>query len=246
MILVYDLETSGFTNSRLLELGLLLLDEHNGWRTVMELSIIVKPDGWKIEQGAIDVHGITQEHAETVGLPLEMALSLFTKFRQLASLVVCHNLSHDYRIMDGELGRMKWPRLGDTESKFFCTMLSTVDICRIPNTNGKRGFKWPKLVEAYRHFFHKDFPNAHTALGDARPTAEIFRELVRLGLVPNFQAPLEQAPYVNLDIIQKARAKLLALSGWAAVPPPPPPITSVAHAFPAPPPPPQSAFDNPF
>jgi DNA polymerase III epsilon subunit-like protein len=42
-------------------------------------------------------------------------------------------------------------------------------------------FKWPKLTEAYRHCYDRDFDGAHDALADVRATADVFRWLVSKG-----------------------------------------------------------------
>ena len=41
-------------------------------------------------------------------------------------------------------------------------------------------YKWPKLIELYRHFFGRDFEGQHDALDDIRATRDCFWEMVRL------------------------------------------------------------------
>ena len=36
----------------------------------------------------------------------------------------------------------------------------------IAKKNGQKGYKWPKLSEAYQYFFNEAFVDAHDALGD--------------------------------------------------------------------------------
>ena len=47
------------------------------------LNLIIRPDGWDIEEGTIDVHGITPEHAERAGIPEPVALAAFFSARRL-------------------------------------------------------------------------------------------------------------------------------------------------------------------
>ena len=50
----------------------------------------------------------------------------------------------------------------------YCTMNEMTDVCKLPGKFAGK-YKWPKLQEAYRHAFGKDFDGAHDALADASP-----------------------------------------------------------------------------
>jgi DNA polymerase III subunit epsilon len=52
-------------------------------------------------------------------------------------------------------------------------MQDMTDICCLPSPWGK-GYKWPKLHEAHRHCFGKEFEDAHDALADVRACAKVF------------------------------------------------------------------------
>ena len=57
----------------------------------------------------------------------------------------------------------------------FCTMLNTVEIVKIP---GRKGYKWPKLDEAYRILVDPDgFEGAHDALADVKACRKVFYNL---------------------------------------------------------------------
>lgn len=62
----------------------------------------------------------------------------------------------------------------------FCTMLVSRPICEIPYPSGRGGYKWPKLEEAYRHFFDEELVGAHDAMVDVRACKRIYFELRRL------------------------------------------------------------------
>jgi DNA polymerase III epsilon subunit-like protein len=55
-------------------------------------------------------------------------------------------------------------------------MRSSTDIIKLPKARGA-GYKWPKLTEAYRHFFGVDFADAHRAISDSRACKEIYFHL---------------------------------------------------------------------
>jgi DNA polymerase-3 subunit epsilon len=140
---------------------------------------LVQPDGWMIDPGAQAVHGITPARAQAQGVPIAQAVAQFDELLTKADLAVAHNVRFDRLLMDSEylrLGRRAdWPAT-------FCTMQACTDIVRLPGYRGN--YKWPKLDEAFRHFFHRPPAGAHDALADVRACMAIFEELVRRGVAP--------------------------------------------------------------
>jgi DNA polymerase III epsilon subunit-like protein len=67
--------------------------EHNGTLVKKGYSI-VKPDGWIIEQGSINVHGITEEKAYAEGRDLYEVLSELKERRKLRLLKVYSKANH--------------------------------------------------------------------------------------------------------------------------------------------------------
>ena len=64
-----------------------------------------------------------------------------------------------------------------------CPMRVATPICKLP---GRRGFKWPSVEEAWRHFFPDEpYIEAHRGLDDAMHEARIVYELVKLGHIGN-------------------------------------------------------------
>ncbi len=43
---------------------------------------------------------------------------------------------------------------------------------QIPGEYG--AYKWPQLQEAYKHFFNKEFDNAHDALADVTACKDVY------------------------------------------------------------------------
>jgi DNA polymerase III epsilon subunit-like protein len=66
-------------------------------------------------------------------------------------------------------------------------MRPLINVCKLPKPNGRGGFKFPKLVEAYKHLFGADMEGAHGALGDARGCARIFQHMVRNNMLTEAQ-----------------------------------------------------------
>jgi hypothetical protein len=66
-----------------------------------------------------------------------------------------------------------------------------VNICKLPSKYPGE-YKWPRLIEAYRHAFGKDFTGAHDALADVRACKEIYFWLkVQTPVIPPaYKAPV--------------------------------------------------------
>jgi DNA polymerase-3 subunit epsilon len=193
MITFFDTETTGLVKwdvedthpdqPRMVSLGLVLTDDDG--REIFSLGCIIKPEGFEIPEKAASIHGITTEMANHFGLPSKMVLGFFLMCASQSHTCVAHNYKFDRTILNRELFLMtqkinqEYSPLPD--SKSFCTMLAIMNVCRIPGTSKGRGFKWPKLEEAYRFLFNREMEGAHNAMCDVRATKEIFFEGVRQG-----------------------------------------------------------------
>lgn len=192
MILFYDTETTGITNFRLpvdhpsqphiVQLGALLCLDDAECTVVKQYSAIVKPDGWYVQTDAQNVHGISTDYAFKFGEPIRGVMTHFAALFVGVERLIGHNIEFDIRMALREVYC-----LDDFDASFisaplpFCTMRSMTPICRLQHPRNPRGFKWPKLIEAYRFMFDRDFDNAHTALGDVYACRDIFVEGRRRG-----------------------------------------------------------------
>lgn len=183
MKLFFDTETTGKANFKsthtddkqphIVQIGALLTT--NAGEEVSSMDVIIKPEGWTISEEASDIHGITTEFAEHAGVPLESALYMFQCLVDRADQVIAHNISFDYLILCAAFHRISkspvWPAK-------FCTMEATTNICKLP-AKWPGAYKWPKLTEAYFHFFGKHVENAHSAIVDVRACKEIYFALFK-------------------------------------------------------------------
>jgi DNA polymerase-3 subunit epsilon len=175
--LFFDTETTGTVDfrsppdaphqPRLVQLAALLVSDDG--REISALKVIVRPQGFEIPDSASAVHGITTKAAAQTGVPLLHAVAVFCALARVADQYVCHNLDFDLSVMQGESLRIitEFPI-----RSYFCTMKAMTDVCQLPG--GPRGFKWPKLIEAYRHAFGKDFDGARDAMADVRACRDVF------------------------------------------------------------------------
>lgn len=158
-ILFIDTETTGMLNfnapaedpsqPRMVQLAAILND--SGGNRMAELCCLIKPDGWTIPPAVQAIHGITTEQCDQFGMFAGQALSMVGRMIDCAT----------------------WPAEIFEGKPKFCTMLKSTDICKIPSPRG-RGFKWPKLEEAYLHFLKTELKDAHDAMHDVRACEAIY------------------------------------------------------------------------
>lgn len=189
-VLFFDTETTGIPlngvdiedprQPRIVQLAAELADDDGN---VMEtLSAIIKPDGFdSIPAGAQKAHGISIERCHDEGRPMKDVLEEFNSMKDRARSRAAYNISFDKRLL---LREAKYHRIEHDSSKFdqssYCVMRMVTPIVKMAPTEKmvKCGYggknKPPKLIEAYRFFFDREFEGAHDALNDVRATREIF------------------------------------------------------------------------
>jgi DNA polymerase III subunit epsilon len=199
-ILFFDCETNGlpikyngsYTDvdnwPRVIQLAYVLTDEHAN--VLKERSFLIKPDGWVVPTEKFWIeNGHSTERCEEEGWPIVEVLDDFMSAKQEADLLVAHNLNFDHRIVWAEFIRAGMePRSGMLK---ICTMQSSTTYCKLPQANGRGGFKWPKLEELHRSLFACDFDGAHDAMADIQATVKCFFTLVTLGVI---KLPVLQLP----------------------------------------------------
>lgn len=147
-------------------------------QTIQSMDVIIKPVDWVIEQGTIDLHGITNEYARAVGISEEAAVDMLIEMHKTVTCGrIAYNEPFDMRIIRIAQMRYNWTgrecdewKNGERE----CVMRMATPICKIPKLNGKAGINFPKLQEAYKHFFDADMPGAHSAGGDVDATIAVY------------------------------------------------------------------------
>lgn len=195
LIMVYDTETTGVKDFKaawnaehqpnLLQLGYKVYDRKR--EVIFEIGHLVDTTGFKewrgIEPGAQAVHGISEDSVKMYGSDPDKSMKAFNYWAEKSFLFVAHNEQFDNGIMQCFAYRAGWnPDVFQGKPKY-CTMMTSTNICKIPSPNGRGGYKWPKLNEAYPFFFDgAQFKGAHNALADVNPTGEIFWEHIDRGL----------------------------------------------------------------
>lgn len=168
-----------------------------------EYSQLVLPIGWKnkddspmleMPQGAFEVHGLSMAYLTEHGEPVRHALDRYEAAIKAGRTLIGYNQQHDGRQIRAELRHAGRDDLFE-QTPNICAMRSINENYREPDLpNGKRGKckvkklnglgGFPRLIDAAAHF-GIDYPEdrRHSALEDARVTAELARELDLRGLL---------------------------------------------------------------
>ncbi len=209
MYLIFDTETTGLPQNfnaplsdsdnwpRMVQIAWQLHDE-NG-ELIENQDYIIKPEGYDIPFNATRIHGISTKMAQEQGRDLQEVLEEFTEVLKKTKVVAGHNIDFDYKIVGAELFRKgKENTLEKTPSAD--TMELGTDFCQL--SGGKNGrYKSPKLEELYEKLYGKKFDEAHNAAADVNATAQVFFEMMRIGIIPaeNLKISQEQLEaYQNL------------------------------------------------
>jgi len=183
MDLIYDTETTGFPNFKapssapdqphLVQLACVMADgdyiEHT-WSTIVKCPVPVDP-------GAFAVHGIDQLTSQEEGMELSSALDIFESLLEKADRVIAHNTNFDTKIMKIAFAKAGIDPIVLMRKKRFCTMFTLTNHLKLPSPSG-RGYKWPKLIEAYTALVDSEgFQNAHQADADALACFKILRAI---------------------------------------------------------------------
>lgn len=185
--LFFDTETTGkwdfsldHTHPKqpeLIQIGAILRDDNGINRA--EIDAIVFTES-KIDESAYEKHGISLELAEKTGISLKAASLLFEDLIHISDRIVGHNIDFDIKIMKRALWKSELDYTVFDEKDRYCTMKLSTDVLRLPS---KKGFKWPKLEEAYKYFTNEDIINAHNAIVDVRACIKVYDGLKALNII---------------------------------------------------------------
>lgn len=186
LILCFDTETTGLPEGRYISIY-----ETEKWPHIVQLSFMIYDTDKKevvkeydeiikigenveLTPKSVEIHGITREMIEKRGIPITEALYAFKCALQMSDCSMGHNLSFDKRLLIVESIRNKGFDSTDDSivqlhfSREFCTMLNSVDVCKIKRVrkNGTTYYKYPTLLELHEHLFQVKPHNAHNSKVD--------------------------------------------------------------------------------
>ena len=192
-ILVFDTETTGLPERNasfydtekwpyIVQLSYILYDTES--KMVLDIcdNIIKIPNNITISKASENIHKISNDLSREKGIDINQALNQFNDTVINSDLIIGHNINFDKNMIIVETIRNKYKRIFNTGQKFYCTMKNSVNVCKIINPNLKSStkisYKYPKLIELYRHYFNNESNeeklNLHNSLFDTIITLQCY------------------------------------------------------------------------
>lgn len=178
-ILIVDIETTNFLNKggRIVEVGIVELDLDSGEKRVL-FDEVCHEDGITRDEcdtaWIIKNSNLTTEEIRTSKNLKILAKQINRILFNYPLGVTAYNSAFDFGFLEsrGFVFQKKLP----------CPMLLSTNICRIPNRNGYKGFKWPNVMEAYKFFLpESNYIELHRGADDAFHEADIVLALYKMG-----------------------------------------------------------------
>ena len=178
-ILIIDIETTGFMpEGKIVEIGAVSLDVETGDITEV-FSELCKPEGitvgevmgsWIIQNGYINPSELK------LARPLKSVCADFQAAIDGQEWVgaTAFNRAFDFPFLEREGIRLP--------EKLGCPMLLSTDVCKLPSKNGKAGYKWPKVEEAWSFLVGTPYTELHRGCDDAKHEAVIVWKLIGMGV----------------------------------------------------------------
>lgn len=180
-ILVLDIETTGFLKQggSIVEIGIVDLDLDTGkieevFSSLLRETILTakhrdEPFGWIFKNSNLTVEEVRNAP------PSKYIYDHVQKILDAYHLgCTAYNKNFDFGFL-----RNRGLRINDLP----CPMILSTPICKIPNRNGRGGYKWPKVEEAYNFFFPgNNYTEQHRGPDDAKHEAQIVYALYKMGV----------------------------------------------------------------
>jgi DNA polymerase III epsilon subunit-like protein len=205
-ILVFDTETTGLPNSKIIN-----PDTLNFWPHIVQFSYVIYDINLNdivethdsiinvkdiiIPEETIKIHGITKDISNKKGVAIELVLNEFFYHLCNVDLLVGHNVSFDINMVKVELLRMIYENKLISEKEIntcnynlhyltnfkniCCTLKDSIDVCNIKAIDrfGKEYIKFPKLIELHEKLFESTPNNLHNSFNDILVTLRCFMKL---------------------------------------------------------------------
>tara|TARA_B110000858_G_C17808925_1_gene479785 strand:- start:8008 stop:8673 length:666 start_codon:yes stop_codon:yes gene_type:complete len=199
-VLVFDTETTGLPKRNekgrspsiydskswphIIQLSYILYETESNKILINHDHVIRLDDDVEISEKSIEMHGISRQMSKRKGIEIEEALELFHICMMNSDMIIAHNIAFDRQMILVECIRNKrsGPFKFKSPEQFFCTMKSTVDLCKIEaisKKNGEKYFKYPTLTELHYHLFGSNPQNTHNSLVDILICLRCFVFLVK-------------------------------------------------------------------
>lgn len=176
-ILILDIETTNFLQKggKIVEVGIVELDLSNGNREIIFDSVCWEhgltekevDESWILQNSDLTKEAIrTSQNLKKLQPKIQEILNKYPNG------ATAFNNAFDFGFLENR--GFTFPK------KLPCPMKLSTDICKIQTP---RGYKWPKVEEAHKHFFGDvGYVEKHRGADDAFYEAEIVYELYKMGV----------------------------------------------------------------
>lgn len=175
-LLFYDTETTGFPlckkpsdhedQPHLVQLAAIVVNAKTR-EVTQSIDLIIKPDGWEIPKKVVKIHGITTQHAMSVGMEEDFAvLSLIALWNVRKR--IAYNESFDAHIIKIAIMRTNCSRVRQRwiNSESECSMWLAKKAMGLS--------KKPSLSKAYEYYTGNKLENAHSAMSDTLACKDVY------------------------------------------------------------------------
>lgn len=180
-ILIIDIETTGLSSSKdvILEVGATEIDfEKKEFKIVFDKSIEHPKEYEEKIRGSwiAENSNILENYFERARPKKEVFDELQELLNQYPDGATAFNNQFDFRFLITE--GIIFPK------KLACLMILSTNFCKFPHTIvGRKGYKWPKVEEAFKHLFpDSDYVEQHRGADDSYHEAKIAFKLYELGI----------------------------------------------------------------
>ena len=187
-ILVFDTETTGLPEKGnpsfydtwkwpfIIQISYIYYDTDTNIVLGISDNIINLSEEVEITRESENIHKISKEISKSHGKNIIDVLKEFKLFVDDCDMIIGHNINFDKNIVIVESIRNNIERIFVDNSKFYCTMKNSKDICKIEKVNrfGNIYYKYPKLIELYKHYFETEPDGLHNSMIDVLVTLRCF------------------------------------------------------------------------
>lgn len=147
-------------------------------KPVQQVSLVLDA-GVDIPKGAFDVHGISREKTEAMGVDPKRAIDLLGDLFSVADAHVAHNKQFDTRMV-AHAAHAAGLDPNFLDGKFnVCTMKILTPVMKLmPKRFGD--YRYPKLIAAHEYLYGYGFDGAHDAAEDSLAAARIYFALLHM------------------------------------------------------------------
>ncbi len=165
--IVFDTETTGLSprdGDRIIEIGALELINH--FPTGKTFHVFINPGDRKVDPGALDVHGISNEFLQNKPLFEDIVADFLNFFDE--GMLIAHNAGFDMGFVNTELKRLGRPAITNER------VIDSLQIARRKHPAG------PNSLDALcvRYNIDNSRRTRHGALLDSELLAEVYLELI--------------------------------------------------------------------